>query len=66
MESERWRAAEEPELRSDQVVEVAGGSQVITARPGPQLEECEIGVDSRGKRGREGWGELGREGGRGG
>jgi len=48
------RAAEESN-RSRCVVEVVSEPQVpALPEPGPQLEVCDMGIDSRGKRGREG------------
>jgi hypothetical protein len=56
VESERVRAAAEESNRSCRIIEVAEPQvpALATPEPGPQLEGCEMGVDGRGKRGREG------------
>jgi hypothetical protein len=55
VESEREVGAEESN-RNGLVVVVASDPPVppLLPEPGPQLEVCDMGVDSRGKRGREG------------
>jgi hypothetical protein len=55
VESERGGAAEESSRGSNQIVEVASEPQApALTESGPQQEGHEMGVDSRGKRGREG------------
>ena len=56
VESEREGAVEESNQGASQIIEVAPDPPAppLLPEPGPQLEGCDMGVDSRGKRGREG------------